>query len=204
MEFLRHLNSQAWFFKPADINDCTAIECVRQCRPKILLSLSATARLCGEPVETPSRVVINAHYALLPDYAGLSPYSWHLRNQESECGATLHQIMSRLDAGPIIEQQRFSTEGLRTVFALISRQVACVPPLLNRFYSGQTSEQDARPQGLAKRIYFKHPTRRDVAELTRRGSKFYGRGDLVNVACRLDELGRLLSSVRSLAGQSTE
>ncbi|UCC29986.1 MAG: hypothetical protein JSU86_17520 [Phycisphaerales bacterium] len=204
VEFLKHLNSQAEFFETADINDCTAIDRVRRFRPEILLSFSATSRFCGELVETPSRVAINVHYALLPNYAGLSPYFWYLRNRESECGVTLHQIISRLDAGPIIEQQRFSMEGLRTVFALVLRQVACVSPLLNRFYSGETSEQNARPQDPAQRTYFKHPTRQDVAELKRRGFGFYDRGDLVNVACRLDELARLGSSVRSPGAQSAE
>lgn len=196
VEFLKYLNSQTEFFETADINDCTAIARVRQFRPEILLSFSATSRFCDELVDAPSRVAINVHYALLPNYAGLSPYFWYLRNQESECGVTLHQITSRLDAGPIIEQQRFSTEGLRTVFALILRQVACVPRLLNRFYSGETSEQTARPQDTTQRTYFKHPTRQDVAALARRGIRFYDDGDLANVACRLEELAKLGSSVR--------
>jgi methionyl-tRNA formyltransferase len=71
---------------------------------------------------------VNAHYALLPAYAGLSPYFWYLHQRERHCGVTFHQIISKLDAGPIIEQSEFSIEHMRTVMAVLLEQTAQVLP----------------------------------------------------------------------------
>ncbi|TWT40873.1 Bifunctional polymyxin resistance protein ArnA [Phycisphaerae bacterium RAS1] len=177
-EYLRHVGSPAEVIDAADINEPAIVERVRGFAPEILLSFSATTRFQDQLVEVPSRAAVNAHYALLPAYAGLSPYFWYLRNGESESGVTLHQIASRLDAGPIIEQRRFAMAGLRTVLGVLRKQMALVSPMLNRFYAGETSEQGAYPQDLSKRSYFRHPTRADVSALLRQGIQFHDREDL--------------------------
>jgi methionyl-tRNA formyltransferase len=185
----------------ANINDRAVIEEVRATRPEILLSFSATQRFSDALIGTPSRCAINAHYALLPGYAGLSPYYWYLHQQEKECGVTLHQIVSKLDAGPIIEQQRFSTDNVRTVAALLLKQMELVSPMLERFYDGTTSERLATPQDLSKRSYFRHPTRQQVAEFRRRGFSFCSEEDtqrLVMAARRLRDRARAAASPQSV------
>ena len=196
VEFLRYLQPQGHYFETANINRPDMIDLVGKFEPEILLSFSAASRFCDELVDTPSRVAINVHFALLPAYAGLSPYFWYLRNQETECGVTLHRIASKLDAGPILERQCFSTDGIRTVLALALKQAACVSPMLTRFYEGDTSEKAACQQDLNLRTYFRHPTRRDVGELRSRGLEFYDRADLANISRRVDELARLGASIR--------
>lgn len=180
-EFLRYLQSAAPIMDAPDINDPAIVDRVRDFAPEILLSFSATTRFKDPLVEVPSRAAINVHYALLPAYAGLSPYFWYLRNGESECGVTLHQIVSRLDAGPIIEQQRFSMNGLHSVMGVLRRQMELVSPMLNRFYAGETSERNASHQDLSKRSYFRHPTRADVSDMLARGCRFYDRDDLAAI-----------------------
>lgn len=187
-EFLGRLGSSAEIFRTRNINDPEMVERVASFKPEVLLSVAATSRFRDPLLAIPSRIALNTHYGLLPTYAGLSPYFWHLRNQEAECGITLHQITSQLDAGPIIEQRRFSMQGLSTVLAVLSEQLANVSPALVRFYSGESSEREAHAQDLSKRGYFRHPTRRDVAELLRHGHRFYDRADLARIAARLSEL----------------
>ena len=72
-------------------------------------------------LEAATRAAINAHYALLPRYAGLSPYFWYLRNREVECGATLHQMVSKLDAGNMPLTDLFTADGLEAA----ARSAAC-------------------------------------------------------------------------------
>jgi hypothetical protein len=188
VDFLQQLGSPAQVVHTADINRPEMIEQVEHFRPEILLSFSATTRFHDPLIATASRVALNAHYALLPAYAGLSPYFWYLRNREPECGVTLHQIISKLDAGPVIEQRRFSMKKHRTVLSVLLEQTANVSPMLLRFYEGETSERYASPQDLSKRTYFKHPSRRDVAELFRNGLAFCNRADLNRVEDRLRHL----------------
>jgi methionyl-tRNA formyltransferase len=183
----------------ADVNDAAVVEAVRATRPEILLSFSATQKFSDALIGVPSRCAINAHYSLLPEYAGLSPYYWYLHRQEKRCGVTLHQIVSKLDAGPVIEQQSFCTDGIRTVAALLLRQMELVSPMLERFYDGTTSEANATAQDLARRSYFRHPTRKQVAEFYRRGFAFCSEEDtqrLVAAAARLGERARRIGSPR--------
>lgn len=187
-EYLRWLGSPTEVVPTPYVNPPEVVARVRSLRPEILMSFSATTRFKDPLLETPTRAAINTHYALLPAYAGLSPYFWYLRNQEPECGVTLHRIVPKLDAGPIIEQQRFSTAGLRTVFAVLRAQMAHVSPMLNRFYAGETSEQHATPQDLSRRSYFGHPTRADVRALRANGNAFYERRDIEAVIERVREL----------------
>jgi methionyl-tRNA formyltransferase len=189
-EFLQRLGSRAEILAVPKVNTPEVLARVRQMKPDLLLSFSATTRFKDELIAIPTRAAINAHYALLPAYAGLSPYFWYLRNREPESGVTLHRIVPQLDAGPIIEQQRFALDGLRTVAAVLRRQMACVSPMLMRFYEGRTTERDATPQDLSKRSYYGHPRRADMRALAAHGHRCYDRTDL-------EEMRR---SVRELVG----
>jgi len=195
-EYLRHLGATAPVFEVADINQPDVVDHVRSYAPEILLSFSATSRFHDPLLAIPRRAAINAHYALLPQYAGLSPGFWYLRNREPEGGVTLHAIVTRLDAGPIIEQRRFSLAGVRTVLGVLREQMACVSPLLCRYYEGITSERNTVPQDLSKRSYFRHPSRADVAALYRHGCSFYDRADLAAVTAWLQRLARPAASAR--------
>ena len=114
--YLARLGSPASVIEAPDVNDPKIVEQVRRFEPEILFSFSATTRFKDPLLRVPSRLALNAHYALLPAYAGLSPYYWYLHNQEAECGVTLHQIVPQLDAGPVIEQRRFPMDDAATVF----------------------------------------------------------------------------------------
>lgn len=48
---------------------------------------------------------LNVHGSLLPKYRGRAPVNWAILNGESETGATLHYMVAKPDAGPIIAQE---------------------------------------------------------------------------------------------------
>ena len=49
----------------------------------------------------------NIHFSALPKYRGCLTSAWPLRNGEKESGVTLHEITSRIDSGPIVDQIQF-------------------------------------------------------------------------------------------------
>ena len=49
---------------------------------------------------------LNMHGSLLPKYRGRAPINWAILNGESETGATLHHMVTKPDAGPIVAQER--------------------------------------------------------------------------------------------------
>ena len=48
---------------------------------------------------------LNMHGSLLPRYRGRAPVNWAIANGETQTGATLHYMVERPDAGPIVAQQ---------------------------------------------------------------------------------------------------
>jgi methionyl-tRNA formyltransferase len=49
---------------------------------------------------------LNMHGSLLPKYRGRAPINWAILNGETETGATLHYMVAKPDAGPIVAQER--------------------------------------------------------------------------------------------------
>src|SRR5258708_2170797 len=52
--------------------------------------------------------IINIHNGPLPQYRGVSPINWALKNKETTHGVTIHEITPGIDDGPIISQINFS------------------------------------------------------------------------------------------------
>lgn len=174
-------------------NDETVVAAIREASPDYLLSFSATHRFRDPLIASPTKAAINVHYGALPAYAGLSPYFWHLHNREARFGVTLHRIVPELDAGPIIEQVTESTEGTRTCLELLLRMTSCVSPMLERFFQGTTTLQDANPQDPAGKSYFRHPTRGQMREFRANGLRMMDRRSremTVGEIVKLDETAR--------------
>lgn len=51
---------------------------------------------------------LNIHGGPLPQYRGVSPINWALKNGEKEYGVTIHEISPKIDSGPIVAQAKFS------------------------------------------------------------------------------------------------
>ncbi len=49
---------------------------------------------------------LNLHGSLLPKYRGRAPVNWAILHGETETGATLHYMVAKPDAGPIVAQER--------------------------------------------------------------------------------------------------
>lgn len=51
--------------------------------------------------------MINIHPGLLPEYRGLNPVNWALKNNEKFHGVTIHEITEKIDSGAVISQVKF-------------------------------------------------------------------------------------------------
>lgn len=49
---------------------------------------------------------INIHPSLLPAYRGAAPMQWAVADGKTETGVTIQQVVSKMDAGPIVLQER--------------------------------------------------------------------------------------------------
>jgi len=181
----------------ASVNTDRVVSEIRSQGVDYLVSFSATQRFRDPLIAAPRIGAVNVHYGALPAYAGLSPYFWHLHDRQPAFGVTLHRITPALDAGPIIEQDHGTTEGAGSALEVLLRMAERVSPMLCRFFEGETSLGDARPQPTEGRSYFRHPTRRQVRHFRGGGHRMVDR----NAKCRATERVKALTQDVREAGR---
>jgi methionyl-tRNA formyltransferase len=52
--------------------------------------------------------ILNLHNGPLPNYRGVNPINWALKNNEKEHGVTIHSMTTGIDDGPIFGQVKFN------------------------------------------------------------------------------------------------
>lgn len=91
---------------PEDANHPLWVERVRKLQPDFIFSFYYRKMLSPELLACASRGAYNLHGSLLPRYRGRAPANWVLVNGEKETGVTLHEMVAKPDAGPIIAQRK--------------------------------------------------------------------------------------------------
>ena len=90
--------------------------------------------------------MINIHPSLLPRYPGLHTHARAIAAGDGEAGATVHEVTSDLDSGPILGQVRVPVEPGDTPDLLAARVLArehqLYPLVLRRFASGARDRVD--------------------------------------------------------------
>jgi len=73
--------------------------------PDLLFSFYYRNILPKDLLRVPRFGAYNIHGSLLPKYRGRAPVNWAVANGETKTGATLHEMISRPDAGGIVDQE---------------------------------------------------------------------------------------------------
>ncbi|CNJ83369.1 bifunctional UDP-glucuronic acid decarboxylase/UDP-4-amino-4-deoxy-L-arabinose formyltransferase [Yersinia mollaretii] len=105
-------------FAPEDVNHPLWIERIQQLQPDIIFSFYYRNMLCDDILSSAPRGAFNLHGSLLPKYRGRAPINWALVNGETETGVTLHQMVKKADAGPIVGQHKVTISDTDTALTL--------------------------------------------------------------------------------------
>ncbi|MFH0796291.1 MAG: methionyl-tRNA formyltransferase [Candidatus Omnitrophota bacterium] len=89
-----------------DINQTDFIRQINQCPPDIILVAAFGQMIKRGILEIPGKNILNIHPSLLPKYRGAAPIERALLNRETETGVTVIRITERMDAGPILIQEK--------------------------------------------------------------------------------------------------
>lgn len=100
--------------------------------PDLLFSFYYRHVLPEDLLRLPRLGAYNIHGSLLPKYRGRAPVNWAVANGETQTGATLHRMISRPDAGPIVDQQAVEIGEDDTSGDVQKRVTAAAVELLNR------------------------------------------------------------------------
>ncbi len=67
---------------------------------------------------------INIHPSLLPEYRGAAPMQWAIADGKIETGVTIQQVVSKMDAGPILAQRTVPLDPDETLLTIEPRLAA--------------------------------------------------------------------------------
>ena len=73
----------------------------------LILIIAGNQIIKQEVLDSTKYGVFNIHSSLLPNYKGLMPTFWVLKNNEQKTGVTLYQLTEGIDNGPIISSKDF-------------------------------------------------------------------------------------------------
>ena len=91
---------------PADPAAPSWLERIVALSPEYLFSFYYRRMLDPRLIACARWAALNMHGSLLPKYRGRAPINWAILNGETETGATLHYMVAKPDAGPIVAQER--------------------------------------------------------------------------------------------------
>jgi methionyl-tRNA formyltransferase len=147
-------------------------------QPDLLLSAGATHKFKEPLLAIPKQAPINLHTSLLPKFAGVDPQFWALQKGEKQSGVTCHITAPKLDSGHIVHQLSMPLAEVRSVLGLVRGAWELGNEVLTDILSGQKLIEDARPQNLAERTFFRKPRKADVEALFSQGLRFYDQEDV--------------------------
>jgi methionyl-tRNA formyltransferase len=123
-----------------------------------LLIANSTVLVPAEVLDQFEGQALNLHPGLLPEYAGLHTHQWAIRNGEESFGATIHRVVTRVDAGAIVAQSRFPIAPEDTGLTLFRKCMKSGQELLRGVLEDIAAGRPLaeRPQDLSRRRNYRH------------------------------------------------
>ncbi len=106
------------------------VERIRAARPDFIFSFYYRSMLKGAILCLPKHGAYNLHGSYLPQYRGRCPVNWVIVNGETSTGVTLHEMVEKPDAGPIVAQVRVPIAAADTALTLFSKLESAADGLL--------------------------------------------------------------------------
>jgi methionyl-tRNA formyltransferase len=135
--------------------DATLPERVAQARPDLIFSFYFRSMLPAAVLSLARGGAFNMHGSLLPRYRGRAPTNWAVLHGETETGATLHEMIAKPDAGPIVDQCAvpiLPDDTARQVFDKVT--VAAETVLWRSLPAIVAGSHERRPNDVAGGSYF--------------------------------------------------
>ena len=140
---------------PEDPNDPAVVAELKSLLPDFLFSFYYRLMLKAPLLALPNKGAWNMHGSLLPKYRGRVPVNWAIIHGERETGATLHQMLTKPDAGGIVAQQAVPILPDDTAFDVFGKVTLAAEMALDRVLPDlMAGRAIVQPQNLAAGSYF--------------------------------------------------
>jgi len=151
---------------------------LRCCGADLILTFHCDQILSQETIDCLAHGALNVHPGLLPDHRGPVPTIHALLANPPRLGTTVHRLVSRIDAGPILAQRELllpaGTSALTAATRLHEAAVPLVVAVLDALDNGSVPERMVEPGA-----YCGFPTPAQLRQLARTGRRVVSWRDLV-------------------------
>jgi len=108
-------------FQPENINNQEILKKIESYNSDLIITVAYGGYLGRQIRKMPSYGCINLHPSLLPKYRGSCPMNYSLFNGDKTTGITIFKIVAKMDAGPILYQNKISIEENESYTHLYNR-----------------------------------------------------------------------------------
>lgn len=155
------------------INSNTSLELISSYQPDLLISIASNQIFKSKLLNIATHGCINLHTGLLPNYRGLMPTFWAMRNGENEIGISVFEVDEGIDSGPIIVQTKLDIR-CKSQFQVIqeSKQMG-VDNILEAIDLTKRNAVVFRQNLVSEGSYFGFPEKSDVKVFKKKGKRFF-------------------------------
>lgn len=140
---------------PTNINDPDVIDKLSEYHPDLAVLCGFSQILKEHVLSLPEEGVINLHAGKLPDYRGGSPMNWTIINGEPEGTATIHYATERVDAGPILAEEKFDIDLEEDIEDVRQKTLEIFPKMLIRVIRDiEAGVETTRPNDPSEGVYY--------------------------------------------------
>lgn len=155
-----------------DVNGKECLDILKSWDVDLLISVGCPQLFTKELIITPKHGCLNLHGALLPNYRGVLPSFWMLKNGEKFAGNTLFFVNEQIDGGDILIQESFPIEDKDSLYSLIARsKLKASDVLLKGISTVRNGSYSITEMNMNQGSYFGWPSRKDVVAFLRAGRR---------------------------------
>ena len=153
------------------INSKQNVDLIKNLNADLILIIAGNQIIKKNVLKSTKYGVFNVHSSLLPNYKGLLPSFWVLKNKENKTGVTLYQLTEGIDDGPIISQKEIEIDSKTTQAKLIRElKIKTNDLIIETLHLIKNKKNYKVVKG---GTYFKFPEKNDVLEFKKNKKRFY-------------------------------
>ena len=107
--------------QPETFKSGDAVEALGRLEPDVIVVASYGRILPRAVLDLPVRGALNLHPSLLPRHRGPAPIAWTILSGDTKTGVTVIEMVSKMDAGPIVSQHELPVKDTDTTETLTAR-----------------------------------------------------------------------------------
>lgn len=161
------------FSVETDINSAETARRLTDENYDLFVSITATQIFQKKFLKIPRIGTLNLHTSKLPQYRGVMPTFWVLKNGENETAVSVFWVDEGIDSGPIVTQYRVPIDNrIQSELIRITKDVG-IKAVIDSICKIQDGNLIIMPNDNDTATYYKHPSREDVRLFLEAGNRFF-------------------------------